>query len=329
MKAILYSVVILAAGGAALFTYKHSQKFEALQKDRLQTTVTDKTVSAHADAKEADLNKEKKVLVDSDAKLIAVNQRVSTLKAEGAALEREVTALKAKLKDQEEQLAQVLATLNEINKTLADLGGGLTLENLSEKKQQLKDEQQDRSDKLKSLEKEMDTAEKNLQKNREDVARLAKRTLERNERIGRNAMEAVISSVDQDWGFLVIGAGSNSGFSPQTPLIVMRDGRMIGRVRPSSIEPTQTIAEIDFKSLAGGVRLQPGDRVNARQARLQLKNAREFLSRAVLRTCMERICFYHALHEAPSCPIDRHSGIGFRLHFLCRHTRKKTGRPHF
>jgi hypothetical protein len=32
-------------------------------------------------------------------------------------------------------------------------------------------------------------------------------------------------------------------------------------VRPSSIEPTQTIAEIDFDTLATGVRLQPGDRV--------------------------------------------------------------------
>jgi hypothetical protein len=44
-------------------------------------------------------------------------------------------------------------------------------------------------------------------------------------------------------------------------LIVQRDGRRIGRVRPSSIEPTQTIGEIDFESLATGVRIQPGDRV--------------------------------------------------------------------
>jgi hypothetical protein len=42
---------------------------------------------------------------------------------------------------------------------------------------------------------------------------------------------------------------------------VERDGRKIGKVRPSAIEPTQTIAEIDLESLAAGVRLQPGDRV--------------------------------------------------------------------
>ena len=88
-----------------------------------------------------------------------------------------------------------------------------------------------------------------------------KRDIERNSRIGRNSMEAVVTAVNQDWGFIVIGAGSNSGFTPQSALIVRRDGRMIGRVRPSSIEPTQTIAEIEFDSLATGVRLQPGDRV--------------------------------------------------------------------
>jgi hypothetical protein len=85
--------------------------------------------------------------------------------------------------------------------------------------------------------------------------------IERSSRIGRNSMVAVVTAVNQDWGFLVIGAGSNSGFTPQTGLLVERDGRKIGRVRPSAIEPTQTIAEIDFESLASGVRLQPGDRV--------------------------------------------------------------------
>jgi hypothetical protein len=74
-------------------------------------------------------------------------------------------------------------------------------------------------------------------------------------------MQAVITGVNQEWGFLVIGAGSNTGFTPQTSLLVQRDGKMIGRVRPSSIEPTQTIAEINFKTLAPGVRIQPGDYV--------------------------------------------------------------------
>jgi hypothetical protein len=44
-------------------------------------------------------------------------------------------------------------------------------------------------------------------------------------------------------------------------MLVQRDGRMVARITPSAIEPTQTIAEIDFKSMAVGARIQPGDRV--------------------------------------------------------------------
>ena len=40
-----------------------------------------------------------------------------------------------------------------------------------------------------------------------------------------------------------------------------RDGRLIGKVNPSAIEQTQTIAEIDLKTLSPGVRIQPGDAV--------------------------------------------------------------------
>jgi hypothetical protein len=261
MKAILYSIVILAAGGAAFFTYNHSKKFEALQKERLESIASNTKISAHAAAKETELKKEKDTLAASELKRTEVTQSISFLKATGATLERDVTALNATLKAQEEELAKLMETLKEVNKILESIGGGITLENLSEKIQQIEDDKKAKAEKLDEINTLMTAAEKSLEKNRADVARLAKRTVERNERIGRNAMEAVISSVDQDWGFLVIGAGSNSGFTPQTHLIVMRDGRMIGRVQPSSIEPTQTIAEIDFKSLAGGVRLQPGDRV--------------------------------------------------------------------
>ena len=74
-------------------------------------------------------------------------------------------------------------------------------------------------------------------------------------------MESVITAVDQNWGFVVIGAGAKTGFTPQTVLLVKRDGKLIGKVRPTAIEPTQTIADIVTDSMAPGVRLQPGDRV--------------------------------------------------------------------
>jgi len=107
----------------------------------------------------------------------------------------------------------------------------------------------------------VDGATKDVARNNSNIADLSSRKSKRDKKIGDNAKEAVITAVDGEWGFVVIGAGSNVGFTPQTKLLVKRNGVLIGRISPTSIEPTQTIAEIDRDSLAPGASLQTGDRV--------------------------------------------------------------------
>jgi hypothetical protein len=261
MKAILYVVAILVAGGAAYFTLEHSRKFEELQSVRLKTLEDNKTISANADVKENELKKEKAVLVTSEEKRELLTQSISALKSTGSSLERDASELDNTLKGQKAEFEELEKTLAEVSAILKDLGEDVDLGSLSEKIEQIEEDKKARVVKLDELETLATSTEKQLASNRAESDRLMKREIERNARIARNSLEAVVTAVNHDWGFLVIGAGSNSGFTPQTGLIVQRDGRMIGRVRPSSIEPTQTIAEIDFKSLASGVRLQPGDRV--------------------------------------------------------------------
>jgi hypothetical protein len=261
MKAILYVVAILAAGGAAYFTLEHSRKFEELQKVRLSTIKTNKEVSANADVKEKELKDEKAVLANAEQKREELTQSISALKSSGSTMEREVADLDNTLTGQKEEFVELEKTMKEVADILKSLGDDINIDNLGDKIQQIEDDKKARIAKLEELETLVASAEKLLATNRAEVDRLVKRRIERSARIGRNSMESVVTAVNQDWGFLVIGAGSNSGFTPQTSLIVERDGRLIGRVRPSSIEPTQTIAEIDFKSIATGVRIQPGDRV--------------------------------------------------------------------
>lgn len=261
MKAILYIVALLVTGGAAYFTLEHSRKFEELQQVRLKTIADNKAVSANADVKEKELKDERGVLAAAETKREELTQSISALKSSGSTLERDVAELDNELKAQDEEFAELDKTMKEVQEILKSLGEDITIDNLAEKIQQIED---DKKAKIATLDEKntlIEGAEKLLAKNRDEADRLVKRKVERDARIGRNSMESVITAVNQDWGFLVIGAGSNSGFTPQTSLIVERDGRFVGRVRPSSIEPTQTIAEIDFKSLAVGVRLQPGDRV--------------------------------------------------------------------
>jgi hypothetical protein len=261
MKPIAYGVAILAACGAAFFSYSHLQKFETLEAERVQTIQTTNDKNASADVADQGIKEERTKLAASKEKRELLTQSVSSLSSIGVGLANDITRLDGELKNQDEEFAQLKVALDEVNLILADLGGGVTLDSLPETIEQIKADKAAKEQKLEELEELVNGANKSLASSRAEMDRLTQRNTEHNARIGRNAMESVITAVDSNWGFVVIGAGSNSGFSPQTSLLVRRDGRKIGRVRPSAIEPTQTIAEIEMDSLSSGVRLQPGDRV--------------------------------------------------------------------
>ncbi len=261
MKAILYIVAIAASCGAAFFSMQHKSKFEALEADRIATIATNEDVSSKADVAENNIKEEQGKLAAAKERRDLLTQSVSSLRSAGSGLDSDSKKFDAEIKAQKAEFAQLQKTLDELNKILAESGGDVTLENLPDKIAEVNQDRDDKQKKLDELETLVGAAEKVLAGNRSELDRLGKRMIQRGSRIHRNAMQAVVTAVNQDWGFLVIGAGSNSGFTPQTALIVQRNGRNIGRVRPSSIEPTQTIAEIDFDSIASGVRIQPGDRV--------------------------------------------------------------------
>lgn len=261
MKAILYVVVILVAGGASFFSYDLSKKYTVLEAERVETIAKEKKATADSDVADQKIKAEKALLAASKEREELLNQSVSSLSATATSLAADSSRLDDDMKVQNGEFAELNKALEEVNTILADLGGGVTLDTLSEKIQQIEDDKTAKQQKFEELEALVAGGKKSLAGSRTEMDRLTKRMVERNSRIGQNSLEAVVTAVNPEWGFVVIGAGSNSGFTPQTSLIVQRDGRMIGRVQPSAIEPMQTIAEVDFKALPSGVRLQPGDRV--------------------------------------------------------------------
>lgn len=261
MKSIPYIVAILAAGGAAFFSVNLSGKFKQVQQTRLETIAGHKKTSSDAEALENKLKDLKTALVAIGFKKDEALQKLDSLKATGASTERDISGLVATLKTQDEDFAELNKVKEELARIMSGLGEDVTIDTLGDKINEFGESIKAQKAKLEELETLTTAATKLLTSNRAELDRQVKRDMEKTSRLNRDAMESVVSAVNQDWGFLVIAAGSNSGFSPQTPLIVERDGKALGRVRPSSIEPTQTIAEIDFDTLATGVRLQPGDRV--------------------------------------------------------------------
>lgn len=261
MKAIISVFPFLVIGVALYFTLEHSRKFDEVEAIRVKTIADNKAVSDNADAKESELRKLREDLQAAEGRRDVATEELRVLNADGTRLQREVADLDSTIKSQEEEIDGLNKNLEDISNSIRDLAGDISFDNIADKVQEIKDELKQRQAEFDDLEQKIAAAEKSLAAKRSDIDNLTRREVQRSARIGRNSMEAVVTAVNQDWGFLVIGAGANSGFTPQTSLLVQRDGQLIGRVNPSAIEPTQTIAEIDFKSLPVGARIQPGDRV--------------------------------------------------------------------
>jgi len=261
MKVALYVVALLVAAGAAYFSFELSQKLEDQQGLRTVATDTNRTVTANAEATETDLANERTALAAAQQAKAVVEQSIVALKGTQRTQNQELGELEGELEEQQVSFDQAQKALDEVNLILEGLGEDVTMDNLGEKVAEIEESRKTGRAELAGLEKLVADAETKLAANQADVGRLTDRRVERSARISRNAMEAVVTGVDQEWGFVVIGAGSNSGFTPQTSLLVRRDGRLIGRVQPSAIEPNQTIADIIPTSLAPGVRIQAGDRV--------------------------------------------------------------------
>jgi hypothetical protein len=263
MKFIFPILAILVCGAAAYFSFEQSNKFQECQDDRLLAISTNKSVTANADKEDIKIENEQKLLEESKKNLDMVTASVQSLESDTTRLKNELVKVDEEIALQDAEEEQLNKALKEVQQIFVDmkLGDDVGIDNLAEKIGEIDEEIKIKGVKNEELEALIDGAKKSLASRQDDVTRLITRKDSRDTRIGHNAIEARVTAVDNNWGFLVIGAGANSGFTPQTTLLVMRDGRLIGKVNPSAIEPTQTIAEIDFKSISTGVRIQPGDSV--------------------------------------------------------------------
>lgn len=261
MKAIFNILAILAIGAGVFFSYDLSSKFKGQQEIRLKAVADNKKTTDDAVRTEADLKEEQAGLKKALDEQQLADQSISALKSAESGFKRDLATQNAALEDQKAQFADLDKALAEINKTVNDLGADVTLDNLPEKVKELENKKLDLQKKKDELATLVDAATKKRESQQAETGRLADTKTKRDARIRKNSLETVVTAVNQEWGFVMVGAGSNTGFSPQTKLLVERDGRLIGKIQPTSIEPNQTLADIDFDSLAAGVRIQPGDRV--------------------------------------------------------------------
>lgn len=261
MKAIFYILALLVTGGAAYLSNDNLKKFEQQKNDKLEALAAFKVMAKKGDDKEVQLKDEKAALEIARKDKADAESSIDTLVAKEKDLTSDLKDLESTLAEQKVKFADLKKIQDEVVSMMKEAGDDVNLDNLAEKVGEVKADRDAKAKKFEELTSLVEAANKAVESNQAEIGRLADRSAARDSRIRRNAMESVVSAVNDDWGFVIIGAGSSTGFTPQTKLLVKRDGRLIAEVKPSSIEPSQTIAEIDLETLAPGARIQPGDRV--------------------------------------------------------------------
>jgi hypothetical protein len=74
-------------------------------------------------------------------------------------------------------------------------------------------------------------------------------------------VHGTVLAVNQAYNFVVLSMGDRQGVVPNSEMLVMRRGALIGKIRISSVEPTTSIGDIITNSLGRGVQVQTGDTV--------------------------------------------------------------------
>lgn len=261
MKFVFLFLVIAVSGVASYFTVTQTNKFQALQDLRIETDQTIVRVSASNDKRLEEIKVEEGNLEVAKNQRDEAKSTVDNFKAENGSIENQVAGLDAKLATQEVQLGELKQVVAGVKQELGQIGIEVMLSTINDDFKTLTTSIETKEGTDSELDDSIAKEEKRLADKRAEIDRFNGRIQARDLRIAQNEIEARVTAVNHDWGFLVIGAGSNSGFMPDTRLLIKREGRLIGTVKPSAIELTQTIADIDFGSLSPGVRFQPGDEV--------------------------------------------------------------------
>ncbi|MGE9268851.1 MAG: hypothetical protein ACQKBY_12215 [Verrucomicrobiales bacterium] len=258
MKTVLHIIAILVLLAAAFFGFQLKGKYETQLAETADLVGKNKVISKAIDDKKTKKGEADQARGSALEARNAANAELELATAKGADLKNDLARVESRIEEAQ-------AELDNVNKLIAEMqkaAPGIGIDELPGEIERLKADKvakQKRLDELDLLTTKLSTQ---LEKERSDISRERALLAESRERVRSSAnFQATVTAVNNDWGFVVVGAGANSGLTGNSKLLVQRGGRLIGKLSISKLENNQTIAEVVPDSLAVGARIQNGDRV--------------------------------------------------------------------
>jgi hypothetical protein len=252
-----YSLAILAIATSGFAGWNAKDKYEKKVADRIELQGQNKALTASISEKET------KKDTATEARDLALDE-ASKAKAELEAAKGSGAEKAKTLESVNSNLEVAAAEKKKIDASMEALRGkfpGIELgevprvvKELEASQKKLVGEEEDASLVKKRL-------EEDIAKNLAESSRIVEKVNQSIKRVEGNTFQATIVAVDNDWNFVVIGAGEKSGLTGSSKLLIQRDGRLLGKLLISKLEPNTAVADVEPGSLRNGVALQAGDQV--------------------------------------------------------------------
>lgn len=258
-KPLLIACIVLSVGAAALGFLNRGKLTEAAAlvqntesqvntvRQELQAAKTQldtKTqelaaISGEKDTLSTELSAAREAVTKAKEEVTAAQEKVTTAEAEITQLKADAEAKDTRIAELEQQTSAPAAdTAAADGPPTEELQARVT--ELETVNQQLQDQNTGLTTQISELRRKEDSRQKGLMK---------------------PGISGTILAVNQAWNFVVLSLGDRQGVVPNAEMLVQRDGRFLGRIRVTSVEPSTSIADILVRTVPRGFSIMPGDRV--------------------------------------------------------------------
>ena len=248
---ILSMLAMLATG---YFAYNNRTQFVSYREDKFRTN--DQVVKQVQDLK-GRINE----IGVSHIELVDLGKDITAQEALLSQTKQDVNLKQNNLKAAQDKLELANTKIAEYKLELQKLPPGIRIESLETDIAKMQLQIADNRAAAKKLTEDIETAKTDLDKSKKTLVDLQQAQQVRRTQFSRNAMEARVTSVNTDWGFIVLNAGRNKGIAPDATLVVTRGGQSVAKVKAATVEPSLTVANIIKGTQAYGMQIQNGDRV--------------------------------------------------------------------
>ena len=238
-----------------VFGFLNTSKVKGLRNE-LTSSISAREISDRArTVSEKKLKTRETDFVATQHKATAAEAKANSAEAELIKTQTEKAEIEARLQASEDQIANLQKRVADA--TAAGVPGTPESSSPNELKAMLDQTKQQ----LEAVEQEKSLLVDEVKAAQNRVAAIENEKKRREPGGNTLGVHGTVLAVNQAYNFVVLSMGDRQGVVPNSEMLVMRRGALIGKIRISSVEPTTSIGDIITSSVARGVQVQTGDTV--------------------------------------------------------------------